>query len=70
MHRIAPNLSELIGTEISARLIGLAGGIQALSAIPSCNLRVLGAKKKLLTGYSNSNATIRPHEGKYYIIKF
>lgn len=26
-------------------------------------MRVLGAKKKLLTGYSTSNATIQPHQG-------
>ena len=65
MHKIAPNLSAILGTEIAAKLMGVAGGIRALSQIPACNIQVLGAKKRLLTGYSNASATIQPHQGGY-----
>ena len=42
MHKIAPNLSELLGTEITAKLIGLAGPLRnpALDR-PLCEGRVL-----------------------------
>ena len=40
MHRIAPNLSIAVGTEIAAKLMGVAGGLRALSQMPACNLQV------------------------------
>ncbi len=40
MHRIAPNLSTAVGTEIAAKLMGVAGGLRALSQMPACNLQV------------------------------
>lgn len=39
MHRIAPNLSTAVGTEIAAKLMGVAGGLRALSQMPACNLQ-------------------------------
>lgn len=56
MFFLAPNLSTLIGTAISARLMAIAGGLAELSKIPACNLQVLGAKKKSLDGFSRSAA--------------
>jgi len=45
MHRVAPNLAALVGTAVAARLVGAAGGLQALARMPACNLQVLGAKR-------------------------
>ena len=46
MGMIAPNVSALVGSELTAKLIGLVGGIKALANIPSCNIQVLGSTKK------------------------
>ena len=43
MSAIAPNMCALIGARIAAQLMGQAGGLAALSNIPSCNLQVRGA---------------------------
>eukprot|EP00877_Chromochloris_zofingiensis_P012740 jgi/Chrzof1/771/Cz01g28080.t1 len=64
MHSIAPNLSAAIGSEVAARLMGVAGGLIALSTMPSCNIQVLGAKRKNLAGFSS--ATVQPHQGFLY----
>ena len=40
MHKIAPNLSVAVGTEVAARLMGVAGGLVHLSKIPACNVQV------------------------------
>ena len=51
MSRIAPNLAALLGSEVSAALMGFAGGLTALSKIPACNLQVMGQKKRTLGGF-------------------
>ncbi|KAK9837334.1 hypothetical protein WJX81_007173 [Elliptochloris bilobata] len=61
MHRIAPNLSSAVGTEIAAQLMGVAGGLPQLSKMPACNIQVLGAKKRTLAGFSA--AAVQPHQG-------
>lgn len=43
--KIAPNLTGLIGAQLTAQLIGLAGGLIPLSKIPGCNVQVLGQEK-------------------------
>ncbi|RHY03745.1 hypothetical protein DYB37_000860 [Aphanomyces astaci] len=53
MNFLAPNLSALLGTRITAQLVGLAGGVDELSRIPSCNIQVLGQRKQVLSGYSS-----------------
>ncbi|GBG90601.1 hypothetical protein CBR_g50945 [Chara braunii] len=58
---IAPNLSAVVGSTIAAQLMGVAGGLTALSKMPSCNIRVLGANKKNLAGFSTASAM--PHTG-------
>ena len=40
MSSIAPNLSLIVGSEIAAKLMGLAGGLHALSRMPACNVLV------------------------------
>jgi hypothetical protein len=44
MGSIAPNLSAAIGSEVAARLMGVAGGLLALSRIPACNIQVGGLR--------------------------
>ena len=52
MKYIAPNLSTIIGSTIAAKLIGIVGGLAAFIKMPSCNVQVLGAKKKNWSGFS------------------
>ena len=52
----APNLSAVLGSDIAAQLIGIAGGLHALSKMPACNVQVLGSKKKNTGGMSSASA--------------
>lgn len=61
MAHIAPNTCCLIGARVAAQLIGLAGGLEALSRIPSCNIQVMGQERRHLSGFSNAAAM--PHTG-------
>lgn len=45
MSIIAPNLSVIVGAPIAAKLMGLAGGLSQLAAMPACNLPVLGSRQ-------------------------
>lgn len=56
MRFVAPNLSALIGSEIASQLMGLAGGLVALTKIPGCNIQVLGSQKRETSGYSVASA--------------
>lgn len=47
---VAPNLSNLVGTAIAAKLIGAAGGLHKLAALPSTVLQILGSKKRNQSG--------------------
>ena len=42
---VAPNLCILVGSQIAASLIAVAGGLSELSEIPSCNLSSIGKTK-------------------------
>lgn len=64
MDAVAPNLSAAVGTQVAAQLMGLAGGLLALAAIPACNLLVLGAKRRALAGFGSAAAA--PHQGFVY----
>jgi len=64
MSFIAPNLSVVVGPTVAAKLMGVAGGLTALSKIPACNILVLGAQKRNLAGFST--ATVLPHTGFIY----
>lgn len=61
---IAPNLSAIVGASTAAKLVGLAGGLTKLSKMPSCNLLILGAQKKTLSGFSK--VAMLPHTGFVY----
>ena len=56
MAHTAPNLSAVLGSDIAAKLIGIAGGLHALSKMPACNVQVLGSKKKNTGGMSSASA--------------
>lgn len=57
MNFIAPNLSVIVGSNIAAKLMGLAGGISNLSKMPACNVEVLGSRKRNLYGFSAHSIT-------------
>jgi U4/U6 small nuclear ribonucleoprotein PRP31 len=57
MSLIAPNLSVIVGADIAAQLMGLAGGITNLSKMPACNVEVLGSRKRNLYGFSAHSIT-------------
>lgn len=61
MSFIAPNLSEIVGANIAAKLISLAGGMVNLSKMPSCNVEVLGSNRKNLSGFSST--AVMAHTG-------
>lgn len=61
MGYIAPNLSAIVGSEVAAKLMGVAGGLSSLAKMPACNVQILGAKRKNLAGFST--ATAQPHTG-------
>lgn len=62
MAALAPNTSALLGTRVAAVLVGIAGGLAALSRIPACNVEVLGHRKRGPTGLSRG-ASATPHAG-------
>jgi len=47
MHDIAPNLSELVGEHVGARLISHAGSLTNLAKYPASTVQILGAEKAL-----------------------
>jgi len=47
MKEVAPNIRELVGPLLGARLIALAGGLQKLAILPASTIQVLGAEKAL-----------------------
>jgi len=47
MEEMAPNVCKIIGSNIGARLIAYAGGIEKLATMPAGTIQVLGAEKAL-----------------------
>jgi nucleolar protein 56 len=47
MRELAPNVTELTGPIIGARLVSLAGGLDELAKLPSSTVQLLGAEKAL-----------------------
>jgi len=47
MKKIAPNLSNIVGPLIGARLISLSGGLKKLAILPSSTIQILGAEKAI-----------------------
>lgn len=53
MSFIAPNLTNILGSGIAAKLIGISGGLTNLSKIPADNIMVLGKSSKTNMGLSS-----------------
>lgn len=51
---IAPNLSKVVGSRVATKLLGVAGGLSALTKIPSNNIGLLGASKGTTSGMSTT----------------
>ena len=47
MSEIAPNLSDLVGSSLGAKLIAHIGGIEKLALLPSSTVQIMGAEKAL-----------------------
>jgi nucleolar protein 56 len=47
MREVAPNLTEVAGATIGARLIAKAGGLRKLAILPASTIQILGAEKAL-----------------------
>ena len=47
VRKIAPNIGEIAGSLISARLMSLAGGMERLACMPASTVQLLGAEKAL-----------------------
>jgi U4/U6 small nuclear ribonucleoprotein PRP31 len=58
---LAPNLTAVVGGAVAAQLVGEAGGLESLSRIPGCNIKVLGKVHRDLQGRSTAHAG--RHEG-------
>lgn len=67
MEQLLPNICILLNsTSITAKLLGLAGGFEELTKIPSCNLQVLGQTKYNTmnrNGLSSSSSLLKVHQG-------
>jgi nucleolar protein 56 len=64
---VAPNLSEMAGPVLAARLLALAGGLEPLAKMPSGTVQVLGAEDALFAhlagrGPSPKHGIIYTHE--------
>lgn len=62
---VAPNLSNLAGERLGARLIALAGGLEELARMPSSTVQVLGAEDALFRHLSDG--TPPPKHGVIYV---
>ncbi|KAK4857360.1 hypothetical protein QYF36_027190 [Acer negundo] len=59
MGYIAPNLSAVVGSAVSAKLTGIAGGVSELANMPACNVQLLGTKKTDRVRFSNTTSRFR-----------
>jgi nucleolar protein 56 len=57
MHDVAPNLTELIGEQVGARLIAQAGSLTSLAKYPASTVQILGAEKALFRALKTKGNT-------------
>ena len=60
MKETAPNLSQIAGVVLGARLLSMAGGLKHLAAMPSGSIQVMGAEKAMVK-HLRSNAPSPKH---------
>ena len=57
MNNVAPNLTELLGESVGARLMTHAGGINNLAKLPASTIQILGAEKALFRALKTKSST-------------
>lgn len=68
MEIVAPNLTELIGQNIAAKLISHSGSLATLSKYPASTIQILGAEKALFRALKQKTKT--PKYGLLYNTSF
>lgn len=64
---LAPNISTIVGTQTATKILGISGGLHGLTRIPHSNIYLLGATKKVSTGFSTAAHSVdRLHTGFIY----
>ena len=53
MNKIAPNITQVAGATIGARLIAKAGGLDRMARLPASTIQVLGAEKALFRAHQD-----------------
>ena len=62
--KVFPNLFELLGTQLSVRIVAAAGGLSRLARMPSSTIQLLGAEKALFRHMSDGSPP--PKHGLLY----
>jgi len=64
MAAMAPNVAAMLGARVGAQLLACAGGLTALSRAPSCNVQVMGSKRRTgaAAAAAGARAAERPHK--------
>lgn len=57
MNNVAPNLTELLGESVGARLMTHAGGLNNLAKLPASTIQILGAEKALFRALKTKSHT-------------
>ncbi|ADQ67114.1 rRNA biogenesis protein nop56/nop58 [Halogeometricum borinquense DSM 11551] len=65
---LAPNLAEMAGPVLAARLIALAGGLERLAKMPSGTVQVLGAEDALFAHLEGRGSS--PKHGVIYVHEY
>jgi len=62
--RIFPNLTAILGTQLSVRIVAAAGGLSKLARMPASTIQLLGAEKALFRHISDGS--LPPKHGLLY----
>ena len=68
MHKLAPNVSALVGEVVGARLISHSGSLSTLAKYPASTIQILGAEKALFRALKTRSKT--PKYGLLYHSSF
>jgi len=68
MRKIAPNVSEIVGERLGARLLEKAGSLKKLAEFPASTIQVIGAEKSLFKALSRIKRGKRARTPKHGII--
>ncbi|KAL7571994.1 hypothetical protein ACA910_001651 [Epithemia clementina (nom. ined.)] len=57
---LAPSVCALIGPQVAAQMVGMAGGLSELALIPACNLQVMGQIKTTAASRAGMSSSHHP----------